>query len=74
MRKAILLVLLGAGTVFGFAHGVHTWRHHGAYADGQCWHSPWADYRAERMDEFARACVKAAHQGPTDAPPASTAP
>jgi hypothetical protein len=86
MRKALLLVLLGAGSALGFAHGFHTVRHHGCWrgdagdwrgdSHAGAWHAPWAQSEAERTERFAEACASAARgvQAPAPATPAATPP
>ena len=64
MKRAILVTLLGLGTLVGFASGFHHVRHH-TYGFAGPLHG-----RQERLDAFAEACVRAArHTGaPSPAP------
>jgi hypothetical protein len=69
MRRKLLLVVLGLGSVLGFAAGAASWRHHGQWG---AWRSgPYGG----RFDGVAEACVRAAERvRQVDAPPAATTP
>jgi hypothetical protein len=64
MPRVLLLVVLGLGTVFGFASGFRHMRH-----DEYGWGPPpWATQAPggmqSRMDAMAEACVRAARGAP----------
>lgn len=71
MARIPLLIVLGLGTVAGFASGFHELRMHREFG----WGPPWAAYEGRRYDAWADACVRAAdraHSAPS--PPAASPP
>jgi hypothetical protein len=64
MKRIILLVLLGAGTVAGYAHGFRMLRDHGC-ADGSCFRGAWRDNNDAHLERVAEACVRAAKDADT---------
>jgi len=63
MRRPFLLVLLGIGTLAGFAAGFRSVRH-GDFGWDHHWSSP------RSMASWADACVEAAARRPPAVPPA----
>ncbi len=71
VRRKLVLVLLGLGTVCGFALGIHSLRYH--HEGG--WRHRWGAHESH-MDRVAEACVRAAErvQQPGGSPPSAPAP
>lgn len=68
MGRILLLVMLGLGSVFGFAAGARHWRMH----EEMGWGPPWAARESRHLDALADACVRAAERArtaPSAAPP-----
>jgi hypothetical protein len=57
VRRKLALVLLGLGSVFGFALGVHSLRHPHEHG----WRHRWG-WHESHMDRVADACVRAAER------------
>jgi hypothetical protein len=75
MRKALILVLLGAGTLAGYAHAFHSYRHRGCFdghGAGRGFSAPWAMHDEERTRDLANACVNAAREVQPAAPATTT--
>jgi nanoRNase/pAp phosphatase (c-di-AMP/oligoRNAs hydrolase) len=72
MGRILLLVVLGLGSVFGFAAGARQWRMHEEMGCG----SPWAARENRHLDALADACVRAAERVRTapSAAPATSGP
>jgi hypothetical protein len=68
MKRIVLLVLLGAGTVAGYAHGFRTLRDHGC-REGSCFRSAWHEQQDAHLKRVAEACLQAAKAGETPPTP-----